>query len=280
MKKVTIGISFYNAELYLKQAIQSVLNQSYRNFELILIDDGSNDTSLAIAKRFKDSRIKLIVDGENKGLIYRLNQIIDLANGYYFARMDADDIMFKNRIQLQIDFLEKNKKYDLVHGNAISINEKNEILGYRDCGDCKNKKDVLEGRRPIHPTVFAKTEWFRNNKYAYGYNLLEDIELWYRTVDNSFFCKISEPILFYRDISTLNSIKYLKSIDAKVQFVKNYKLSFMFSFKWIMKNYLLYLIHKVAEFFKMEEFVLRKRSNTLGNKIIKGYNIQLNNSIL
>ena len=81
---VTIGIPVYNSEKFLAQAISSVLRQSYSNFELIITDDGSTDASVSIAQSFKDDRIKVIVDGQNRGISYRLNQQIELANGFFF----------------------------------------------------------------------------------------------------------------------------------------------------------------------------------------------------
>jgi len=84
MIQVSIGIPFYNAQDFLEQAILSVLNQDYKSFELLLIDDGSTDKSLDIAYRFQDERIKVIHDGQNKGLSARLNELVALSKGEYF----------------------------------------------------------------------------------------------------------------------------------------------------------------------------------------------------
>ena len=99
---VTIGIPFYNASQFLEYAIKSVINQTYTNWELILVDDGSTDDSLSIARSFNDQRIKILSDGVNKGLVSRLNEIILNSRGSYIARMDADDIMHFERIEKQI----------------------------------------------------------------------------------------------------------------------------------------------------------------------------------
>ena len=109
---VTIGISFYNAEDYLSDAIKSILVQTYSHWELILIDDGSKDNSLKIADTYaaKDKRIRVISDGMNKKLPYRLNQITSEAKGDYIARMDADDVIAVDRIEKQVNFLEKNNQ--------------------------------------------------------------------------------------------------------------------------------------------------------------------------
>ena len=111
---VTIGIPVYNAEAYLEYTICSVLAQTYRNWELIIIDDGSTDNSLLIAKKYEeiDNRIRVISDGINKKLPHRLNQIIHESKYDYIARMDADDLMSNDRIEKQISILNLNKSID------------------------------------------------------------------------------------------------------------------------------------------------------------------------
>ena len=109
---VTIGLPFYNAEKYLALAIESVLQQTYTNWELLLLDDGSTDNSLSIAQSYaqKDSRIKVISDGKNKNLATRLNELPSLAQGLYLARMDADDIMHSARIVKTIISIESSPR--------------------------------------------------------------------------------------------------------------------------------------------------------------------------
>ena len=102
---LTIGLPFFNNDKTLADAVKSILIQSYKDWELILIDDGSTDGSNDIAKKFAsiDNRIKLVSDGQNRGLIYRLNQIIDLAKGEYIARMDSDDMMMPGKLAKQME---------------------------------------------------------------------------------------------------------------------------------------------------------------------------------
>src|SRR5690349_21222431 len=90
---LSVGLVYFNDERYLALAIRSVLRQTISNFELLLVDDGATDGSREIAQSFKDSRIRLVCDGANRGLAARLNQIAVLARGEYLFRMDADDIM-------------------------------------------------------------------------------------------------------------------------------------------------------------------------------------------
>src|SRR5690625_1371076 len=130
---ITIGLPFFNDSRYLEMAIRSVINQTYQDWVLLLVDDGSSDGSLGIAKTYaeKDSRISVISDGENKKLPYRLNQIAKLTKTPYLARMDADDIMHPERIEKQLGILESNQEIDVLGTNAYSIDSNNEIRGVR-----------------------------------------------------------------------------------------------------------------------------------------------------
>lgn len=104
---VSVVMSVYNGELFLKEAIDSILSQTYKKFEFIIIDDGSTDGSLNIINEYSDERIKILVNPKNEGLIFSLNKGIELALGTYIVRMDADDISLPQRIEEQVSFSEK-----------------------------------------------------------------------------------------------------------------------------------------------------------------------------
>src|SRR4051812_19112608 len=103
---VSVLMPVYNAEKHLQEAMESILNQSYTHFEFVIINDGSEDRSASIINSYQDKRIKLIVNQENKGLIYSLNYGISQCTGKYIVRMDADDISLKERIYEQVQFME------------------------------------------------------------------------------------------------------------------------------------------------------------------------------
>jgi len=256
---VSIGIPIYNAEKYLASAIISVLNQTYKNFELILLDDGSTDNSLNIAKSFSDPRIKIVSDGINKGLISRLNQLIDFSNGKYFVRMDNDDIMFPDRIEKQLNVFKNNSTIDLVHSDAISITNENLILGYKKSRPQINKLDILNGMTPIHPTVMARMQFYKDNRYENDFVQMEDVELWYRTIDNYVFFNLNEPCLFYREESTLISKKHIIMIRGKLNFAKKYNLSTINSLKIVVSARIKGLVYLVFEKFNLQGFLLSKR---------------------
>lgn len=178
---VSIVIPVYNGEVYLRDAIQSVVNQTFQNWKLYLINDGSTDGSLVIMEEYalRDARIKVIDDGQNKGLVTRLNQSVEIAVGKYYARMDADDIMYITRIEEQVTFLESHPDVDVLGTSIMIIDNNNDIVG----------SDMYTGEVNsfIHPTVMGKLEWFRSNPYCEWALRAEDMELWSRTASKSKF---------------------------------------------------------------------------------------------
>ena len=161
---VCIGLSFYNAEKYLDIAIGSILNQTYTNWKLFLLDDGSTDGSLEIALSYAtDRRIRVISDGENKGLIYRLNQLVSMCDTKYFARMDADDISTPDRFEKQMAYLQIHPEIDVVGGAIEEIDENSEsrdkVIVYP-----KGPKECYEffsRRNPhAHPAVLFRKSFF------------------------------------------------------------------------------------------------------------------------
>lgn len=213
---ITIGIPVYNGQQFLKDAVNSVLKQSYADFELIITDDGSTDSSLEVLKSFNDRRIILVSDGKNIGLPGRLNQQIEMARGKYFFRMDADDIMFPTRIEEQLSFLENNNSVDVVGAKALIINEEGQIIyQLRKGGHApQSRQDIMSGNVFVHPTVAGKTEWFKRHLYDEKKTRSQDFFLWLNTVETSNFALMDKPLLFYR-ITKENVLK---------KFVKNNRL--------------------------------------------------------
>ena len=219
---VTIGLPFYNDRLTLELSIKSIFAQTYKNWELILVDDGSTDGSLNIAKKITDKRVRIISDEKNKGLIFRLNQIASLAKGKYLARMDADDLMQPTRIEKQVEFLENNPDVDLVDTGAYSIYRNEVPKGKRGLNDINtDAKQVIKRAMLLHASVAGKTNWFINNPYNEEYVRAEDYELWCRTFKYSKFGRIKEPLYIVRE-GKINIKNYLKSSQTIRKIVKKY----------------------------------------------------------
>lgn len=256
---VTIAIPFYNGEKYLELAIQSVLAQTYTSWKLILLDDGSTDNSLAIANEYekKDVRIKVYSDGQNKNLGYRLNQIPSLTDTKYLARMDADDIMHPKRIETQLKILETHPEIDVLGTNAYSINEYNEVEGIRVATDL-NRPILIDCTTFIHPTIIAKTEWFRINPYDIKAVRVEDYELWQRTYSTSNFKVYTEPLLFYREFGKDFYKKYFNGrssmyyVARKSNNFKNYYIAIRYSLKGI--------VFRIFNLLGIENQLIKKRN--------------------
>lgn len=225
--KITVAIPFYNAEKYLMDAVDSVIEQTFIEWELLLVDDGSTDMSLEIAKKYAqhDKRIKVYCDKKNKGLAVRLNEISLLADTKYLARMDADDIMHPQRLQIQYQTLIENPDIDVLGTNAYVIDGENKVFGIK----LKSENELIDVNHFIHPTIMAKTQWFINNPYCDQAIRIEDAELWYRTRKVSNFKVISQPLLFYREFGVSYYGKYIKVIPSLIFLNKKYP----FDFFWI-----------------------------------------------
>ncbi|WP_298999883.1 glycosyltransferase family 2 protein [uncultured Tenacibaculum sp.] len=260
---VTIAIPFYNAENFLEDAIKSVIVQTYSNWTLLLIDDGSKDSSLRIAKKYEelDSRIKVHSDGENKNLGYRLNEIPYLVKTKYLARMDADDIMHPERIETQVEVLEKYEDIDVLGTNAYSINEKNIVEGIKIKLD-SNRPMLVKCDSFIHPTIMAKREWFENNPYDVKALRIEDAELWRRTRAESRFMVYTRPLLYYREFGNSYYRKYFKSLKGafyifKKEFKSIKKVDYFFN--GFLKTLFMGIIFYLYNLVNREDVLLKKR---------------------
>lgn len=209
---VTIAIPFLNAKRTIADAVKSVFAQTYQDWELILIDDGSRDGSAEQVQQIKDSRVRVISDGVNCGLSARLNQIATLAQGDYLARMDADDLMHPERIARQVAFLTENSNIDVVDTATYTVDDDLTPLGIRgdEPLDC-SPEAVLKNGLLIHPTMMGRTNWFRQNPYDGTFHRAEDRELWCRTCKGTQFARLCEPLFFYREALNGNLQNYVNT---------------------------------------------------------------------
>lgn len=215
---VTIGIPFLDNEKTLTDSIVSVLNQTESRWRLLLIDDGSSDRSLAMARSFGDPRISVLSDGVRRGLVARLNQMVSLCDTPYFARMDSDDIMHPQRLERQLQHLESRPELDIVSSGAWIIDEQNRVTGRRT-GATQNLtlRAFLAATPFLHPSVTGRTDWFRRHPYHPRYVRMEDGELWFRTLaaDELQYAVQPEPLMFYREPSNIDPRKILASYHTR-----------------------------------------------------------------
>jgi glycosyltransferase involved in cell wall biosynthesis len=210
-------MSVYNSEKYLEEAIESILAQTYTNFEFIIINDGSTDGSLNIIQEYmkNDKRIVLITR-ENKGLPYSLNEGIEKAKGKYIARMDADDISLPTRFEEQVKFMEENQDIGVcgTWAEVFGDNRKNELLRHPTIHE-ELKVRLLFSVCFAHPTVMIRKIILDkyNLKYNIEYVNAQDYELWSRVSAVTKLANISKILLRYRVVN--DSITVIANNEKK-----------------------------------------------------------------
>jgi len=195
---VTVLMAMYNGGEYLKQTIRSVLDQTYGDFEFLIINDCSTDNSLEIIESFRDDRITVYNNTQNLGQTPSLNVGLKLAKGDYFARMDGDDIALPQWLEAQIDYMEKHSQYSVVSSYAVAIDEKNRIKKLYQ--PPVNREDIILRSlitSPIHHvgSIFKKKEIIENGGYDNRYVYAADYELWERLMRNGFEITTNPEIL-------------------------------------------------------------------------------------
>ena len=199
---ISIIIPVFNPnDIQFRESIYSLLKQDYQNYEIIVINDGTNNGFDFSSIVKLDDRIKLINLNENQGISTALNIGIDASNGDYIARMDSDDICFHNRLSHQINLM---KKYDIISNNVIIIDKKNKIVGKSRALFLHNlirrfQLYILHYNPVNHPTIFAKKKVFEEFKYNKAYDSVEDFELWLRMGFKYMIHFDKEPVIYYRE---------------------------------------------------------------------------------
>lgn len=206
---VSVGMSVRNCEATLGVALQSIVQQTYPHWELWLLDDGSTDRTLSVARQFNDPRIRLITDGKKMGLAARLNQATGLAQGRYFARMDGDDICYPERFDRQVAMLGLRPDIDLLGCGSIVFNGSGQAVGKLPLrlDHAKICKRPWAGFYLAHPTWMGRTEWFKKHPYRQDALRAQDQDLLLRTHRHSHFAALPDILLGYRQESvSLSSV--------------------------------------------------------------------------
>lgn len=196
---ISVALPVYNGERYLAEAIDSILAQTFIDFELIIIDDGSTDASQGILRDYekRDDRIRLIFR-ENRGLVVTLNEIIDLARGKWIARMDQDDIALSQRFEKQLRWLEKTgadicgswvHRFGSIDSRIVKLRQTDDAI----------KMEMLFGSPFAHPAVIMKTNLVRQLRYDEEWENAEDYDLWVRAAKNGWkMTNVPEVLMRYR----------------------------------------------------------------------------------
>jgi glycosyltransferase involved in cell wall biosynthesis len=218
---VSVVLPCYNCDQYIGEAIQSILNQTYRDFELIIIDDGSTDQTTTVIRSFNDNRIRLINKEQNQGLVDSLNRGLELAQFDYIAIMHGDDIASQDRLEEQVLFMETHPEI-ICCGSWINILGTEKVIQYPANSD-EVHVGMLDGNIIAHPTVMLKTNTIKshhlqyNPEYHYG---AEDYEFWQQLMKVGRITNIPKVLLQYRLHNSQKSELYKQRIIAYTEHIR------------------------------------------------------------
>ena len=213
---VSVIMPAYNAEKYIQEAIDSILNQSYANFELLIFDDGSSDSTRSMIDRYSDDRIKKIFADKNGGVIAARNHCIDLAKGKYIALMDADDIASNDRFEKQITFLEADG-CDVCGSEHWNLNQSTGVL--KPSKDRHTDAD-LRALLSVYCTmcnsaVMVRAEIMKRFKYDAAIPVAEDYHLWVELAAAGYrFANLRERLVTYRQYPEQSSSKHVEKFKV------------------------------------------------------------------
>lgn len=237
---VSVLMPVYNAEKHLREAMDSIINQTYKNIEFIVINDGSTDRSLEIIKSYNDARLVLISNDVNRGLIYSLNYGIGQCKGKYIARMDADDISLPERIAEQVKFMEMHEDVGVCGCDYIQFSKTSEKKYKALTNHDEILSHMMFNSAVIHPSLTIRKSMLErfNPVFNAGYNHSEDYELWSKLIFECKFSAVSKLLFKYRihasqvtnvhsNVQTNSADKVRKELLDKLGFVysqKDYEL--------------------------------------------------------
>ena len=242
--KISVIMPAYNAEKYIGEAIESILNQTYKNFEFIIINDGSTDRTEDIILSYDDPRIVYLKNKENSGIVVSLNNGLKHAKGQYIARMDADDISLPTRFEKQLKYMENNQHISvlgtglILFGENVQENKRVFTTDYK-----KSKAELLFAPCVAHPTVMIRKEVLDKNNICYEnqYLGMEDFAMWCKIATVSEITSLYECLHYYRihpqqitqNINTETRKRLFNLLDERMRFIKlnleyNEKEIFMF----------------------------------------------------
>lgn len=212
MPKISVIMPLYNAEQYVKKAIGSILQQSYKDFELLIIDDCSTDNTLEVVSSIKNPKIKIVSNEKNKGIAYSRNKGLDLAESEYIALMDDDDLTVSNRFELQNDYLESYVDIDVVGGRHCAIDQKDQII--QSFMEPLNNPQYIRAYLMFYNAIANGSTMIRNDflkknhiKYADDCLGMEDYRFWIDCSVKGKITNLSEVLLYWRKSGTNETSK-------------------------------------------------------------------------
>lgn len=260
--KISVLLPMYNASEYVLEAVNSILNQSLSCFELIIIDDNSDDNCVSIIEKIKDDRIILVKKVKNSGYTNSLNYGLKIAKGKYIARMDADDISHPERFKKQLQYLENNQD-TILCGSWFELLDQDIIIKHPETneaiGVCLLKHNAIG-----HPTVMFRKDVFINNNLFYDREMepAEDYNLWVRAYRYGKLYNIPEVLLKYRVHNNQISVTQKNKQELNAQLAQQFHFTLLYG-------------SKIPSFNINSEISFNKLNNSELHKIIQLYLFEL-----
>ena len=225
MKKVSVIASVYNCEQYIGEMIDSVIAQTYTNWEMIIIDDASMDGTWNIIEQYNDERIIPIKNSANRGLPANLNKALDLAEGDYILRIDGDDMAYPERFQIQIEYMDKNPDVVLA-GSYLRVIGNEGTVWVTPTTDDELRVGILIRQRFFHPTFIIRADSLKKNRIRYNEDFIyaQDYELTYRLSRIGRIGNVPYVLMRYRIHDNAISIKHKREQDMFANAVKERQL--------------------------------------------------------
>jgi glycosyltransferase involved in cell wall biosynthesis len=225
---VTVLMAVRNGERHLRPAVESVLDQSFEDFEFLIVDDASVDTTLAVVKSYDDPRIRLVENPDHRGLAASLNRGIGLARGRYLARMDADDVSAPERLERQVAFLDAHPQCALVATYARKIDASGSEVGvaHTPLSSEDIRQLLRRGNCITHGTVMARTEALRRvGSYDPAMERSQDYDLWLRLSEEFDLGTLPEYLYSWREHEASISGRHLAEQDRYAALARQRALS-------------------------------------------------------
>lgn len=196
---VSVLLPVHNGQAFVGDAIDSILTQSFKEFELLVLNDGSTDTTIKVCRKFNDSRIRIVSSEKKIGLVETLNCGISFARGQLIARLDSDDIAVNTRLEKQVDFLNSHPDHGLIGSWMRTIGDRKELRKF-PTSDEDIQVAMLFGNPFGHPSVMFRKNWDRGSPghYSANFTYAEDYEYWTRLASQWKCANLAEPLTLYR----------------------------------------------------------------------------------
>lgn len=196
--KVTVLMPVYNGEKYLREAVDSILAQTFRDFEFVIVDDASTDGSREIVISYADPRIVLVSNERNLGLTASLNRGLDIARGEYVARMDSDDVSLPERLERQVAFMDANPDVGACGAWSLDIDHAGNVVGSREMPVGEELNNFYWRRSLSHPAAMFRFDREDGPRYDPAFRYAQDYDLWFRVRARRRLANLPEHLLLYR----------------------------------------------------------------------------------